>query len=220
MSKIFDIASDYVGTFMSDQAVIFQAGAHRGEICIDKFKLYYPNAKIYSFEPCKSSYEITRQRIQDEKINNVSLYNFGLSRSDCQGALHISTSSNTHSLHTLGPYGQVTWPQTNQIESVQLRSIDSFCRENNINNIDYLYLNIESHELDALRGAANMLKNINSIVVEMNMIPIWNAPVFVDLDKFLRENGFSMVIHNQRKGYELGKVQIFALYMNNSTFPR
>ena len=48
----------------------------------------------------------------------------------------------------------------------------------------------------------------------MNIVPIWDAPVFTDLDKFLRDNNFSMIIHNQRKEYKLGESQIFAVYMN------
>lgn len=43
-------------------------------------------------------------------------------------------------------------------EIIKISSIDDFCYKQNIKQIDLLKLDIEGHELSALRGAKNMLK--------------------------------------------------------------
>lgn len=161
-----------------------------------------------------------RNRIEKEKIPNVRLYNYGLSDKDGQGILRIS-SSNTNSMYLLTErFGRISWPQTKMEEKIELRSLDSFCVENKINEASLLYLNVESHELSVSHGAVNLLKNTCAIFIEMNMLPIWDGPTFNVVNKFLVENNFHLAMHVQRPFLPATKAQIFALYMHNSTFPK
>jgi FkbM family methyltransferase len=222
IEKILDCVHTYISSFFSDNSpIIFQAGAHMGEICIDKFRKFYPDSTIYSFEPCQKSYEHTLKRMKDENISNINLYNFGLSDKDGQGILRISESSNTNSMHEINEiFGHFTARQTQNREQIVLRSLDSFCSEKKIGKIDLLYLNVESHELHVLSGAQDILKNTTSVLLELNMIPIWKGATFPDIDNFLKKMGFYFSMNIQRKDIPCTSLQDFALYLNNSTLPK
>ena len=44
-------------------------------------------------------------------------------------------------------------------EEIEIKTIDSFCKENNIAQINFLKLDVEGHELSVLNGAIKMLTN-------------------------------------------------------------
>jgi hypothetical protein len=46
----------------------------------------------------------------------------------------------------------------NHREEIQINTIDNFCEENNLTQIDFLKLDIEGNEYRALEGALKMLK--------------------------------------------------------------
>jgi hypothetical protein len=76
---------------------------------------------------------------------------------------------------------------TNQVE---LETIDEFCINNQIKEIDLLKIDIEGHELIALKGAINMLKalKINYIQFEFSEFNIESKTYFRDFYNLLCSN--------------------------------
>lgn len=218
--KLRKIIWEYTGSFFSQYPIIIQAGAHQGEVCIDKFKLY-PTSTIYAFEPCKKSYNICNDRIKNEEIKNVTLFNIGLSNIDSTGILNISTTSNTNSLYKVNnnlPY-KTTSDQTNETEIINMINLSNWCSNNNISVIDLLYLNIEGHELKALEGSCDILKNVKTIAIEVNFVEIWtNTPLFNELDAFLKKHNFYLSMHDCRPYYNWTNIQHLAIYINKSLY--
>lgn len=80
------------------------------------------------------------------------------------------------------------------IKTVELPTIDfdSFAKEADIGNIDFMKLDVEGAELDILRGALHSLPSIIGISVEVEFAPLHKMQhVFSDVDSFLREQGFT-----------------------------
>jgi len=60
-------------------------------------------------------------------------------------------------------------------------------------SIDIFKLDIQGYELEALRGANHLLKEIPLVFTEVEFIPLYqNQPLFSDLEQFLRSCGFRL----------------------------
>ena len=207
---------DYISTFFEDinDPFIIHAGAHKGEVCIDNLAKKFPKAQVHSFEPCKESYNICLKRKIDEKVENLYLYNMGLSDMNEIIDLNISTHSNTNSTYKLDKlYGAYTHPQTGNVEKIKVIALKDWLPKNIY--IDLLILNIEGCELKALKGLGDKLKNIKCIHLEVNVYPFWeNCAIFKDINEFLTENGFYLAMNTKRRGYAFSDSQHNAVYIH------
>lgn len=60
-----------------------------------------------------------------------------------------------------------------------------------IGGADYLKLDIQGAELDALRGAARLLAEVVFVETEVEFVPLYEGqPLFAEVDAYLRERGF------------------------------
>lgn len=70
-------------------------------------------------------------------------------------------------------------------------SLDDWAQETGVQGIDYLKLDIEGIELEALEVAPRILDSVLGISVDVIFHADWiGAPVFADIDSYLREKGF------------------------------
>lgn len=68
-------------------------------------------------------------------------------------------------------------------------SLDHFTKINNIDSVDMIKIDIQGAELDVFRGGVNSLKNITTIVSEVEFIKLYiDQPLFGDVCSFLAEN--------------------------------
>jgi FkbM family methyltransferase len=79
---------------------------------------------------------------------------------------------------------------TAQVETV---SIDELAAEGRFGAIDFVKIDIQGAELDAFRGAVASLASAVAIVSEVEFAPIYeNQPLFADVDRELRGQGFML----------------------------
>ena len=70
-------------------------------------------------------------------------------------------------------------------------SLDDWASEMGVEGIDYLKLDIEGAELEALEVAPRIFTSVLGISVDVIFHADWiGAPVFADVDAYLRKNGF------------------------------
>jgi FkbM family methyltransferase len=135
-----------------NQPVVFDAGGFRGEWSAAVLQRA-PGARVFTFEPNSDSFDRIRAKLGDR----VSLQPFALGAEDATASLSAPPGiPEMGSLHVrdLNQFDLVV----DEIESVEVRTVDSFCAENGIDHIDLLKLDVEGHELSAVRGAAGMLE--------------------------------------------------------------
>jgi FkbM family methyltransferase len=81
--------------------------------------------------------------------------------------------------------------RTVQIETV---SLDEFCASEEIDSIDFLQIDVQGADLQALKGAKRLLSDrVLAIQVEVEYAPLYvGQPLFGDIDRYLRDQGFSL----------------------------
>ncbi|NQV88639.1 MAG: FkbM family methyltransferase [Parcubacteria group bacterium] len=151
--------------------VLIDAGANIGEYSTLLRKIF-PTSKIIAFEPNEDPFKNLKQISEKEKIEAFAM---GLSSFKKEASIFVGAgeSSKYGSLYKeiikeIHHHGSMVEKKT------CLTDLDSFCDENKINHIDLFKMDIEGHELEALRGAKKLLSldKIDIIQFEFNAVHV------------------------------------------------
>ncbi len=77
---------------------------------------------------------------------------------------------------------------------IETTTLDYFCQQEGINQIDFLQIDVQGADLDVLEGALQVLESgIFGIQVEVEFSHLYsNQPLFADVDTFLRKHNFTL----------------------------
>ena len=152
---------------VSDDSVVFDVGAWKGDTAYFFSKKCSDKAKIYAFEPDKNAYDTLKMIKEKYKLNNVILENVLFSNKN-EVIDFVSMTPNTPSV------------KMNAI------TVDEFVESNNIERIDYFKMDVEGAEMHILEGAVNTIKKFRpslAIAVyhggELFMEDFYKVPIFI-----------------------------------------
>lgn len=166
-------------------SVIFDGGANVGDYSKTVNKLI-PDCKIFAFEPVESTYQILRSNTTDiEKIIPVKK---GLYKENGLTEINVFDSNEHSSLYNI----QGLEVQSDKKTTIDLIRGDDFVKKNNIDSIDFLKLDIEGAEYDALLGFNQSLTDgkIKAIQFEYGYINISTKRLLVDYHELLESKGY------------------------------
>lgn len=160
--------------------VIFDVGAHKGYYATAVLNVFQEQAKVLCFEPSASTFKELEANLSSFK--NISLFNFGFGeREETVDLYYTSTGETTASIFSKEQF------HTNQsllelTEKIYLKSLDEFCRENQIKKIDFLKLDVEGNELNIVKGAKELMSSnsINFIQFEFGETNVNSRTYFRD----------------------------------------
>lgn len=142
----------------SPAPVIFDVGAHVGQTSLH-YRQLFPAARLFAFEPFPPSYA----KLASALSGDSAAASFPLAFSDVVGTrhLHVNPSEATNSLLPTDPEAAQVWG-TGLLESrdrieVRTDTVDAFCHDHQLEQIDILKIDVQGAEFDVLRGAAGML---------------------------------------------------------------
>lgn len=166
--------------------VIFDVGANVGDYARDLYLKFGSSAHIFCFEPSSGSFK-ELQKIT-KQYSNISAYPFGFG--DTEGIFtffYEKPASTIASLYELP--ADHPWKGT-QTEQVEIKTLSNFCRNENIERISFLKVDVEGHDLQVLLGASEMLKagKIDFIQFEFGFRQLDSRTFFRDFFKLLNEN--------------------------------
>lgn len=194
---------------------IFDVGAHIGQTSL-YFHKGIPNINIYAFEPIKSTYNVLLKNIQDFK--NIKPHNIALGGiiENVEVKLFDKGGSSLNSLKHENMHLQGT-----KTETVKVITGDSFCKANNIDEVDLLKIDTEGYELEVLEGFREMIDNlrINAIFCEVGFSSYNNRNTFFcDLIKFADKNNFVFYGLYEQDNYNISINRNFAnaLFLNKN----
>ena len=152
-------------------SIYFDIGANCGIyslILANKFN----NLKIYSFEPIKLSYDKFIYNISINKnkknIQNIKLYNFGLSNKNTNLKMKALIKNNYTQLGGFGVLNKYDDLKDKFLSEANFKKGDDFFKFQN--KIIFLKIDVEGHELQVLEGFKNLFKK-NKIILQIEILP-------------------------------------------------
>ena len=181
-----------------DIKTILEIGARDG---VETLALnhFYPQAHIYSFECNPATAPLWRKNT--ENIANITLVQKAVSDKDGTISFFPIDPEKTVSdwidgnpgasslLKASGKYEVEKYAQK-EIE-VETTTLSTFLKQNNINHINFIWMDIQGAELMALRGLEECIYDIDIINTEVEFIEMYkDQPQFKDIKKFMNEKNF------------------------------
>jgi FkbM family methyltransferase len=201
----FPIASRLLARLLPDAMMtIVDAGARGGGELV-RWRALDRHLRLLNFEPDPKAYE-TIQNMAKGHPGDVRTYTTALARTQKARPLYLSKASeyNTSLLPiNLDRYRRKGWNYRGQkvrvsdiyeiarTEAVDCISIDDFAAKEGVADIDYIKVDVEGVELELLEASPQALDRAIGVSVDVLFHEDWiGAPVFADVDRFLRDKGF------------------------------
>ncbi|MES2702723.1 MAG: FkbM family methyltransferase [Bacteroidota bacterium] len=188
---------------LSDVKSILDIGSwHLGQSM--EFADIFPTAGIHAFEPVPDSYQLCLTRLQEAgpaKQANIKVHNLALGTTEGEMPFYAVDPSQS-SVPNVGassmfkfmdglngtPFGQ------NLVQKeikVKASTLDKWCSENAVSEIDIMWMDVQGAELHVLQGAEKALQNTKVIMTEVGLKPYYEGHTLkADIDSFLFARGF------------------------------
>ncbi len=186
LNFIKDVCEHYRGK----KWVFFDIGANKGEYTELILKYATSNmVQLHLFEPQKSCIELLNKKFSQH--TDIRINKFGLSLESQHVILYKDKDqSGLASVYKRNlDYHNI---KLNEVEKVTLQSASEYIKEQSINKINFIKIDIEGHELEALRGFGNFLKpeNIDLVQFEYGGANLDSHTSLLELFNFFGESGF------------------------------
>jgi len=192
-------ALSIVKKYIPENPVILEAGSFDGEdtVYVSKF---WPQATIYSFEPVPKIYKNFCKRTRN--ISRIKGFNIALGDSCGKKSFYVSCDVNSpdvpsQSSSLLAPKEHLDYAPHiafNEIIEVDCLTIDEWAHQNNISNIDLMWLDMQGNELETLQASPDMLKSVKAIITEVEFVEAYEGQsLYADVKKWLESQGFTMI---------------------------
>ncbi len=135
----------------TENAVFFDVGANNGSYAQNLSTILPKSTRIFCFEPLPATFKKLTAAVAG--VENVTLHNFGFGHKEETLSIYcVPEHDELASLHTNIPERRTT-----TTVEVKITTIDSYMKENDIQCINFLKIDVEGHELKVLEGAKNAL---------------------------------------------------------------
>lgn len=177
--------------------VIFEFGSADGGDAL-RFKKYYPKSEIYSFEPDPKLYKIA----QKIKNYNINIYNYAISDKEGEINFYRVRFKNSENYMEAGSLLEATEERKqstdhlsydNQPIKVYCTTIELFCKENNISEIDFMQIDVEGAADKVINGFGNIRPKILFIELQSTSNSHKNSATTESVMKKLIELGYEFL---------------------------
>jgi FkbM family methyltransferase len=160
--------------------VVFDIGAGIGAEALLFSRLVGPSGRVVSVEAHPRTFERLASLVAVNRLANVTPLQAAIS--DAEGTVAISDAAH-HARNAVLPDGA-------DGISVPARRLDALASELGITDVDLLKMNIEGAELDALRGAGELLARTRHVCISCH--DFLGVPTKADVRELLLEHGFAV----------------------------
>jgi FkbM family methyltransferase len=170
--------------------VVMDIGTNIGETLLNFARLTGPKGYVYGFEPDEENYKNAIKNISLNNFENIYVFKNALSDKKETVKLYVVDPNNRGMNRILQQANDETEPYT-VLETITL---DELVKENKIERINVMKLDIEGYEMNALRGATEILRKMKPLLfVEVGYTRLLkNNTSPNELMKFLEDHGYKM----------------------------
>ncbi len=187
------ISKQVIKKYLPHNPVIFEIGAHIGSDTAE-FSVMYPHGKIYSFEPSPKVYPHLVERAKT--LKNVKCFQLALSDESGTADFYVSSGDTPSSSSLRKPKEMAVYHPAISFDEkvfVQCITLDALCRQEKIERADFIWIDVQGHELSVLKGGINVLKTVKAIHAEVNLKELYEGvPLYPELREWLDKQGFEV----------------------------
>jgi FkbM family methyltransferase len=224
-----EIEKELVSHFNKDEKlIIFDIGSCDGLDSI-KYARMFPSATIYAFEPLSKNVELIHSNINAYGVSSIQVVPIALSDKKGKEKFYVSSGNPEELKSSDWDYGNksssllqpdkttevLDWLKFDQVETVDTSTLHSFCKENKIQIIDYIHIDVQGAELMVLDGASEYISRIKMIWMEVENIPLYkDQPLKTEVELYMQRNGFTKIKDT------VNHIAGDQLYVNLNFFPK
>lgn len=168
---------DAIAKYVKPGGVFYDLGANVGFLTVIGAKLAGPRGRVVAFEPLPANAELVRHNAKINGFTNVEVLEVAVSASSSQGRLQLAAEPTQAKLaEDSGAAGETI--------SVEIVSIDELVAQGKIPPPDFMKIDIEGAEVDALRGMERTLKEAQPVII------LDTHATHLEVAAFLTERGY------------------------------
>lgn len=195
-----------INQFLPENPIVFEVGGKDGDDSV-KLAQMWPAGRIISFEANPHQFQFYKEKALN--FPNMTGYNlavntyngfatfhlcWGTNGTDpvFEGASSLLEASEAMAIHYMGP--DITVPCV---------VFDDWCKENQVNVVDFMWLDLEGFESQFLSSSPDILSTVKVIYTETNFFKFREGTTqFYDLKRLLASHGFTLIAHWYNEGLQ------------------
>ncbi len=182
--------------WVNPDSIVLDIGANFGYYSV-RLGSMLSTGHVYCFEPSPRSFERLKTNLELNRLENIATpVQLGLS--DSSGAARIATDGNNSGHHHISDTGQ----------PITVDTLDSFCERCDIKRVDLIKIDIEGHEMHALRGGEKTIQRHHPrMMVEIFPRSLQEQGASAtELVSWLTERGYQLWVLRRDKLVPFGKM--------------
>ena len=195
-------------------------GVYRGVYSYEMSK--YSN-KVHAFEPNPIIFNYINKNLK-KIIKNISLYNYALSNKNGILDLKVPIRNSNFSKINFEEYyqmGKATIHSKNNFDKfdrfqINTRKIDEF---NFDNNISFIKIDVEGHELEVIEGAKLTIKK-NKPILLVEIEEKYSKKKVIESINYINSLGYEAFYYDSKALEDISKLKNFELFNNFIFLPR
>ena len=218
--------------FKKNIFIFFDIGANTGQ-SIDRFLNYNYQPLIHSFEPTPELFKILKKKYSKQiSKGQIFINEFGLGSSAGKMDFYAFNYNQINSFVPIEKNSK--FERSRKLAEVKnlkkfekkikakLSTLDNYCKENNINEIDLIKIDTQGFESEVLDGSYEMLSNQKIKIIEIELIlgfAYEKKLSFFDLENKLQPHGYKLIsISNSGNVISYSNFQVDLIYARNDIF--
>ncbi len=172
---------------------IVDIGSHKGQFALIS-KYIYRNAKVFSFDPLKSSKKKYTSILK--KKDGYNFFHNAIGPKNTFANINIARSSDISSLLNFSDKLISMYKHSEKVgeERIVIKKLKNCLKKKDIQKPSLLKLDVQGYEIEALKGCEELLKCFDYIYVECSFVELYKKqPLYRNINKWLKKRNFVYV---------------------------
>ena len=204
--------TDLIKNELEEGMIVVDIGSNLGYYCLLEALIVGNQGKVYALEPVPKNFKILSKNININSYKNIKSYCLAVSDKSGTADFFLTAASNWGSMIDLNSentseYMKGKMEQLNRgVIKVKTVSIDDFLKKENVHNVNLIRMDIEGHEINAIKGMEKTLKS-NSSPIKL-LIEVHNK-LFNNLEKSLTPTFEKLLLFGFKPKVLIAKKDLF-----------
>ncbi len=153
---------------------------------------FFPESQVIAFELDKEVCD----ELNEKSDLNIKYFSVALGQKDEERTFYETAHPMCCSLYRpnealLCYYNNLEVSMLKSTSTIRTIGLDNFVRKNNIEDVDFIKVDVQGAELDVFKGGVGTLNDVVFIISEVEFISLYyDQPLFGDVCKYLSEHQF------------------------------